>query len=32
MDGGVVVEAGNPRDIIADPQLERTKQFLSNVL
>ena len=32
MDGGVVVEAGNPRDIIADPQLERTKQFLANVL
>jgi polar amino acid transport system ATP-binding protein len=32
LDGGVVVEAGNPRDIIADPQQERTKQFLSNVL
>jgi polar amino acid transport system ATP-binding protein len=32
MDGGVIVEAGNPRDMIAEPQLERTKQFLSNVL
>ena len=32
MDGGVIVEAGNPREIIANPQHERTKQFLSKVL
>ncbi|MET0725746.1 MAG: amino acid ABC transporter ATP-binding protein [Leifsonia sp.] len=32
MDGGVVVEAGVPRDVLADPQHERTKAFLSKVL
>jgi polar amino acid transport system ATP-binding protein len=32
MDGGVVVEAGNPRDVIANPQHERTRNFLSKVL
>ncbi|MER7005757.1 amino acid ABC transporter ATP-binding protein [Dactylosporangium sp. NPDC000555] len=32
MDGGVVVEAGNPREIIAGPQHERTKAFLAKVL
>jgi polar amino acid transport system ATP-binding protein len=32
MDDGVVVEAGPPRDVIADPQHERTKAFLSKVL
>ncbi len=32
MDGGVVVEAGNPREIIANPQHHRTKEFLSRVL
>jgi polar amino acid transport system ATP-binding protein len=32
MDGGVVVESGNPRDVLADPQHERTKAFLSKVL
>lgn len=32
MDGGVVVEAGNPRDVLANPQHERTKSFLSKVL
>jgi len=32
MDDGVVVEQGRPRDVIADPQQERTKQFLANVL
>jgi len=31
-DEGVVVERGNPRDMIADPQHERTKAFLSKVL
>jgi len=32
MDGGVVVEAGNPRDVLANPQHNRTKAFLSKVL
>jgi polar amino acid transport system ATP-binding protein len=32
MDGGVVVEAGHPRDVITNPQHERTKAFLSKVL
>ncbi|MDT0196504.1 amino acid ABC transporter ATP-binding protein [Arthrobacter sp. AB6] len=32
MDGGVVIESGNPRDVIADPQHQRTKGFLSKVL
>jgi polar amino acid transport system ATP-binding protein len=32
MDGGVIVESGRPRDVIASPQHERTKAFLSKVL
>jgi polar amino acid transport system ATP-binding protein len=32
MDDGVVVEHGPPRDVIANPQQERTKAFLSKVL
>jgi polar amino acid transport system ATP-binding protein len=32
MDGGVVVESGNPRDVIANPQHERTQAFLGKVL
>ena len=32
MDGGVVVEAGNPREVLANPQHERTQAFLSKVL
>jgi polar amino acid transport system ATP-binding protein len=32
MDEGVVVEAGRPRDIVTNPQHERTKAFLSKVL
>jgi len=32
MDDGVVVESGNPRDVLTDPQHERTKAFLSKVL
>ncbi|WP_248764085.1 amino acid ABC transporter ATP-binding protein [Pseudarthrobacter sp. SSS035] len=32
MDGGVVVESGNPRDIITNPQQARTQEFLSKVL
>lgn len=29
MDGGVIVEEGNPEDVINNPQVERTKAFLS---
>jgi polar amino acid transport system ATP-binding protein len=32
MDAGVVVESGNPRELIANPQHQRTKDFLSKVL
>ncbi|GAA0219534.1 amino acid ABC transporter ATP-binding protein [Cryptosporangium japonicum] len=32
MDGGVVVESGPPREVINNPQHERTKSFLSKVL
>ncbi len=32
MDDGMVVESGNPREIIANPQHHRTKEFLSRVL
>jgi polar amino acid transport system ATP-binding protein len=32
MDDGVVVEHGKPREILANPQHERTKAFLSKVL
>ncbi|AHI02053.1 polar amino acid transport system ATP-binding protein [Kutzneria viridogrisea] len=32
MDGGVVVEQGTPREVITDPQHERTKAFLAKVL
>jgi polar amino acid transport system ATP-binding protein len=32
MDGGVVVEAGPPREVLANPQHERTRSFLSKVL
>jgi polar amino acid transport system ATP-binding protein len=32
MDAGVVVEAGDPRELLANPQHERTKAFLSKVL
>jgi polar amino acid transport system ATP-binding protein len=32
MDGGVVVEEGKPRDVLANPQHERTRAFLSKVL
>jgi len=32
MDAGVVVEAGPPRDVLAHPQHERTRSFLSKVL
>ncbi len=32
MDGGVVVESGNPHDVLSNPQHQRTKTFLSKVL
>ncbi|WP_276314876.1 MULTISPECIES: amino acid ABC transporter ATP-binding protein [Rhizobium] len=32
MDGGVVVESGNPREMIANPQSPRTREFLARVL
>jgi len=32
MDGGVIVEAGTPRDVLSNPRHERTKAFLSKVL
>jgi polar amino acid transport system ATP-binding protein len=32
MDGGVIVEAGDPRQVLANPQHERTRAFLSKVL
>jgi len=31
MDGGVIVEQGDPHDVIDNPQEERTRQFLSRV-
>jgi polar amino acid transport system ATP-binding protein len=32
MDEGVIVEAGPPREVLANPQHERTQAFLSKVL
>ncbi|MFJ2370294.1 amino acid ABC transporter ATP-binding protein [Microbacterium sp. NPDC087665] len=32
MDGGHIVEEGNPHDVIGNPQHQRTKDFLSRVL
>jgi polar amino acid transport system ATP-binding protein len=32
MDGGVIVESGPPREVLANPKHERTKAFLSKVL
>jgi len=32
MDQGVIVERGVPREVIASPQHERTRAFLSKVL
>ncbi|MBF6357885.1 amino acid ABC transporter ATP-binding protein [Nocardia higoensis] len=32
MDGGVVVESGPPREVLAEPKQERTKTFLSRLL
>ncbi|MBP3723271.1 MAG: amino acid ABC transporter ATP-binding protein, partial [Selenomonadaceae bacterium] len=32
MDGGYIVEEGNPKEIFENPKEERTKAFLSKVL
>ena len=32
MDGGVVVESGDPREVLSNPQHQRTQAFLSKVL
>jgi polar amino acid transport system ATP-binding protein len=32
MDDGVVVESGVPREVLANPQQERTQMFLSRIL
>ncbi len=32
MDGGVIVEEGDPREVLTNPQHERTQRFLSKVL
>ena len=32
MDAGVIVEAGNPREVLSNPQHERTQAFLSKVM
>jgi polar amino acid transport system ATP-binding protein len=32
MDGGVIVEAGHPREILSNPQHSRTRSFLARVL
>ena len=29
LDGGVIVEQGDPRQVINHPRMERTRQFLS---
>jgi polar amino acid transport system ATP-binding protein len=32
MDEGVIMEQGDPRQVLSDPQHERTRSFLSKVL
>jgi polar amino acid transport system ATP-binding protein len=32
MDGGVIVEEGDPHEVLSNPQHERTQRFLSKVL
>jgi ABC-type polar amino acid transport system ATPase subunit len=32
LDDGVIVEEGKPREVLSDPQTDRTRQFLSKVL
>ncbi len=32
MDGGVIVESGDPRQVLVEPREDRTRAFLSKVL
>jgi polar amino acid transport system ATP-binding protein len=32
MDGGVVVETGDPQEVLSNPREQRTQAFLSKVL
>ena len=32
MDGGYIVEQGTPEEVLSNPQMDRTKDFLSKVL
>jgi polar amino acid transport system ATP-binding protein len=32
MDNGVIVESGKPREVLANPRHERTREFLAKVL
>ncbi len=32
MDNGVIVEQGDPQDVLTNPQHERTKSFLAKVI
>jgi polar amino acid transport system ATP-binding protein len=32
MDGGYIVEQGTPEEVLGNPQMERTQDFLSKVL
>jgi polar amino acid transport system ATP-binding protein len=32
MDGGVIVESGDPREVMSNPKHERTREFLSKVM
>lgn len=32
MDGGVIIEEGDPKEVLENPQMERTQSFLSKVL
>jgi polar amino acid transport system ATP-binding protein len=32
MDAGVIVESGNPREVLSNPKHERTQAFLSKLL
>jgi polar amino acid transport system ATP-binding protein len=32
MDGGYIIEQGTPEEVLTNPQMDRTKDFLSKVL
>jgi L-cystine transport system ATP-binding protein len=32
IDGGAIVESGNPKDVLTNPQQPRTKQFLQRII